>query len=234
MFMFPFLGGSVNSYINLIKYLPKDYEIIVANPPGHSTSKLLLVDDIEDLLNIYYDEIIDMLHQDTVFFGHSMGGTIAYFLIQKIYEQKGIIPQRLIISACAAPDYMKGFRYSQLSDYDLIKKLSEFDGIPEEVMQSDEMIEFFSPIFRSDYKVLESAAVKDYSQLKIPAYLIWNRKDSMTPQAAFQEWYKYIGECITVLTVDELAGHMFIESRSKLLSEMIIGIMNGSLDGEED
>ncbi len=76
--------------------------MLAAEPPGHGTNQMSAVEDFEQLVSLYKQEL--NLHPDRPFvlFGHSMGGMVAFRLAQKL-EREGIYPQAVIISAIQPP-----------------------------------------------------------------------------------------------------------------------------------
>lgn len=99
---FPFAGGYSASFRPLHTYLQGECEMLAAEPPGHGTNQMSPVEDFEQLVSLYKQEL--NLHPDRPFvlFGHSMGGMVAFRLAQKL-EREGIYPQAVIISAIQPP-----------------------------------------------------------------------------------------------------------------------------------
>ncbi|TKI91980.1 alpha/beta fold hydrolase, partial [Bacillus cereus] len=94
----PYAGGYSNSFLSLKNYLPKDIKLISFDPPGHGPNLSPLVDNIDDLVNLYLMEMQPILEGEVTLFGHSMGGIIVHRMAQ-ILESKGINPKNVIISA---------------------------------------------------------------------------------------------------------------------------------------
>ena len=55
---FPYLGGYVNSFYDMVRAMKEDIEIWVANPPGHFGSELGLINDINELTSLYHSGYI--------------------------------------------------------------------------------------------------------------------------------------------------------------------------------
>ena len=90
-------------------------------------------------------------------FGHSMGGIIAFLLAQRIIKCDDCPskPKALVLSACNAPMEFDHKHYSVLSDDDLIKHLFSYNGISEELLGEKSLINYFLPVYRSDFRLLE-------------------------------------------------------------------------------
>src|SRR6476660_9153522 len=95
---FPYLGGYVNSFYDMVRAMSEDIEIWVANPPGHFGSELGLINDINELISVYQKDISKLIRPGSVFYGHSMGGVVSYFLIERMIRiQAKIRPKTLIL-----------------------------------------------------------------------------------------------------------------------------------------
>ena len=83
-----------------------------------------------------------------------MGGMVAFRLAQKL-EREGIYPQAVIISAIQPP-HVERKKVSHLDDEKFLAHIIELGGMPQELVENKEVMSFFLPSFRSDYRALES------------------------------------------------------------------------------
>lgn len=228
--MFPYLGGSGTSLLKLAKELDKksDYEIFIAFPPGHMGSDRELCSNLGDLLELYYTQVKEILKPDCIFFGHSMGGIIAYFLAKKlsVFDAE-IKPKSIILSASPAPDFMSGKRLSVSEDAVLLKDLEGIGGLPEELLENRELLDYFLPIFRADYRILEDAAKVPPQLIDIPAKFIWCYNDEMVQAEKLVRWKKYLSEIGVFRTMPEDAGHMYLNTKAELVAEVIYDYISG-------
>ncbi|MEC5423609.1 alpha/beta fold hydrolase [Virgibacillus sp. C22-A2] len=154
-----------------------------ANPPGHGGSNLEPLHDIRSLIGLYYEELQEIIKPQSVFFGHSMGGIVAYFLLQRMLDstKHNIEGITLVLSACNTPKEFKTTNYSNLSDDKLIDHLLTYDGIPDELIHERNLLNFFLPVFRADFKILESSPMHDFTPLELPVYFLWGENDRIVP-----------------------------------------------------
>ncbi len=227
--MFPYLGGSGASLFKLAKELDErsDCDIFVAFPPGHMGSEIELYNNLEDLLELYCTHVKDILKPNSIFFGHSMGGVIAYYLAKRLWEYvPELKPASIILSASPAPDFMFGKNLSTSDDAILLKEMERLGGTPEELLENRELLDYFLPIFRADYKILEDASKISPQSLNIPAEFILCYKDEMTQVKNLLQWKKYINEACMIRTMPEDAGHMYLTKYADLVADMICDYMN--------
>lgn len=223
---FPYLGGYVNSFYEMVRSMSEDIEIWVANPPGHFGSQLGLISDINELISVYYQDISKIIHSESVFFGHSMGGIVSYFLLERmIRNQDKILPKTLILSASVAPSNFAKKQYSKLSDEDLIKQIQVYGGMPEAVLKDNELMEIMLPIFRADYEILESSAKASYKKIDIETHLLWGENDKAETIGSAMMWKDYLVQDLNITSIKN-GEHMFIHNKEDEVITHINQFMN--------
>lgn len=210
--LFPYLGGYANGFYEMTKELNGSYNIWSAIPPGHGASTLELIEDIDCLIEMYMTEVDSILDRKTIFIGYSMGGVVAYYLLQRLKKDRSkslVIPETLLIMSSGAPIHFKGTNQSSLSDKMLLDNLSKYEALPEEVFNNDYAAKYLLPIFRADYGILESASRKEIKPLDCEVSLIWGMKDQVVTTSFMLQWKQYFKNPIK-LTILPSAKHMFI------------------------
>jgi len=101
--------------------------------------------------------IVPLLDRPFVFFGHSMGGIVAFELTRHLRQNKISQPATLFVSGCAAPHLLNHQTTIQdLPDDEFIEALQELNGMPAELLQQPEAIELFLPSLRADFEMMEN------------------------------------------------------------------------------
>ena len=208
---FPYLGGYANSFNQLIDELDDTVEVWGANLPGHGSCRLELMTDIKSVVDLYYEALRPIIKPNSIFFGHSMGGMVAYFLAERIVrsDEYTARPKALILSACDAPSNFETKTHSTLSDDKLIELLISYDGISDELIQEKSLLEYFIPIYRADFKVIEDSAQQAFQPIDIPAYFLWGEGDKIAPLSSMVQWLKYFKNEIKIIPIKN-AAHMFV------------------------
>ena len=223
---FPYLGGYVNSFYEIVRAMSEDVEIWVANPPGHFGSQLELLSDIDELISLYYQDISKIIRPGCVFFGHSMGGVVSYFLIERmIQNQDKLLPNTLILSASVAPSSFANKQYSKFCDEDLLKQIQIYGGMPEGVLKDKELMKIMLPIFRADYGILESSAKAPYKKIDIATHLLWGENDKSENISSAIMWNDYLVQDLNVTSIKN-AEHMFIHNKESEVVKFINQFMN--------
>lgn len=167
LFLLHFAGGSVYSFDFLKKYIKPNIEFIPLELPGRGKrfSEGLLKNK-KEAIEDYVTQIKTLRNSKPyLIFGHSMGATLGLSVVEKM-EKRGDQPEALIVSGNPGPGIKKEDNTKRylLEDAEFKIVLKELGGIPDEVLENDELYEFFSPIIRADFEVLEN---DDFSEKEI-------------------------------------------------------------------
>ncbi|MFM1620857.1 thioesterase II family protein [Streptococcus mutans] len=235
--MFPYLGGSGTSVMSLANEIcakiPVD--IRVAFPPRHVGSDYALCDNFVQLIDLYYKNLITILKKDSILFGHSMGGTIAYFLAKKIAEKNPeLTPKKLIFSAAAAPDHMKNKRLSDKENEIIFKEIKRIGTMPEELTDNQELVDYFAPMLRADYKILEEISEIEVQKIDIPTFFIMCHKDSLTSCQTILKWKDYLDSKISFYMMPADAGHMYLKKYKEVVADKIVSFLDLNSEEEND
>ncbi|PZE20564.1 thioesterase II family protein [Paenibacillus xerothermodurans] len=217
---FPFAGGYSASFRPLQTCLQDRYHFLVAEPPGHGTNLMPLVDDMETLVELYLTALRPALVKPFVLFGHSMGGLVIYRLAQKL-ERQGIFPQALIISAVQPPHIHRNV-VTHLDDSAFLDHVIGIGGIPPELVQYKELLDYFVPAFRADFKALETFKHTDHSLIHSPVHIFNGSEDEkcMADAPGWRQWF-YSEPTFHVFQ----GGHMFLLSQTDAVAASIQSII---------
>jgi surfactin synthase thioesterase subunit len=159
VFLLHFAGGNSYSFNFLKPFLPKDFDFHLLELPGRGRriKEGLLskeAEAIDDLL-----KQINLLRNDKpyIIFGHSMGALLALQITKKL-EEKGDFPKQLIVAGNAGPGTGDTDKCrSTMNDDELKEELLSLGGVSNEILENEDLFSFFSPIMRSDFKILEDS-----------------------------------------------------------------------------
>ena len=98
---------------------------------------------------------------------------VAFRLAQKL-EREGIYPHDHLSHSAAACGKEK---VSHLDDEKFLAHIIELGGMPQELVENKEVMSFFLPSFRSDYRALESFRPSDSHMIQSPVHIFNGRKD---------------------------------------------------------
>lgn len=184
--MFPFGGGNTYSYRGLIEHLEKTYDIVCVELPGRNYfMSEPLVANIDRLVEFVLKTWISpcMQNRPYVFYGHSMGALIAYELTKEIVRRNMSAPSHVIASGRAAPSVARKRILHDLPSAQFWDELKRMGGMPESLLQNEELCEYFEPIIRNDFKAVETYRYTSTMPLNIPMTVMSGSNENISKDA---------------------------------------------------
>ncbi len=198
LFVFHHAGGGASYYASLFAKLQDKYSIYIVQLPGREYRiDEPIYDSWDNLLNDLSQVITPYLDKPFVFWGHSMGGIIAYELTQIIKKEKGILPKYLFISSCSAPGVRKN-NYSKLSDVQLLKRIFALGGTDCEVMENNTLRSYILPILRKDFFLCDNHEFLITDILNVPVTILGGLEDESVGVDDLLNWKKYFDNAFSI------------------------------------
>ena len=220
LFLLHFAGGNSYSYNFIRKYLENNFEFHPLELPGRGkriSEKLLY--NKKDAIEDYFKQIKKLRNnQPYLIYGHSMGATLG-LSVSKMMEAINDAPEKLIVSGNSGPGISKkDYKRYLLNDNDFKEELRELGGVPNEVLENEELFDFFNTSLRADFEVLEkdSFSEKDIV-LKTPIYAIMGDEEETV--AEINNWANFTANNFESNIWS--GNHFFIHKYPHKLSKLI-------------
>lgn len=227
LFCFPYAGSSAMIYSKWKKYIHGQINLVPVELAGRGGR---IGEDpytsIKTAAKDAYDQIESQLNDGPfAFFGHSMGSLIAFELAHEIMEQKGLQPEHIFFSGRKAPQCPgQGMPKHLLSDTEFKKELFVMGGTPQEVLENKELSDFFLPLIRMDYKIVETYEFQEkVSPLNCSISVLQGKRDEISYEELIG-WKEHTTGRSEIIQFD--GGHFFINERM----EEVLRIVNSRLD----
>jgi surfactin synthase thioesterase subunit len=220
IFCLPFAGGSKYSLAFLKKVLPRQISCHFLEYRGRGTRiKEDFAENIDDVVDDIYKTVSSLLERPYAIYGHSMGAKVAYLLTLRIREGGKRLPIHLFISGTDAPSVAARKSPKHLLPKDeFVTAVKELGGLPDEILGHEEMLEYFEPILRADFKISESYQYKETQPLKIPITVMVGDKEDMREE----DILKWQSETLMPIKLYKFPGnHFFIFENEKQIGEII-------------
>lgn len=226
LFCLPFAGGNKYSYRDYEAKAPPFLKVTPLEYPGRgSRAQERLLFSMEEIVEDLYRQIKDIVNGEKyAIYGHSMGGIVCFLLTRKLMQHNHTPPLHVFITGAMGPSATSRSDKGRhlMGKEKFINEVKNMDGIPEEVLAHEELLDYFEPILRADFMVTETYIYTDARPLPIPFTVITGTEEKMDP-ADIRLWQKE-----TTLPVDfrKIPGKHFFIFRNgldivKIISEKL-------------
>lgn len=190
LFLFPHGGGTAAAYAHWSALLPTDVELLLVGLPGRHDRRTEqpftrlepLVEALREALEAEWDG------RPCGFFGHSMGGMLAYRLTVALQRDGVPGPALLGVSSWAPAGYPDGVReVSDLPDAELAAKVAELGALPAVISASPKMLQAVLSTLRADFAVY-CDYVNDATVVSCPVAAYGGKSDPLLVPGAMALW----------------------------------------------
>lgn len=189
LFCFHHAGGNAANFNAWINEFMPSIDICAIQLPGRAeriNDKFL--PNFDCIVNILANEISNYDDLPFAFFGHSMGGVLAFELCHYLVEHKLQTPIHLFISSANSPSNLYRSTSIMKNDQQLIDMLKRYGGTPSELLHDKGFMAFLLPIMRADFDLLSNYTYKIRQKLSIPLTLITGDKDFSLTYETLPAW----------------------------------------------
>lgn len=140
---------------------------------------------LEDLADDAFAQLRENLDKGHyALFGHSMGAALAYLCLLRIRSAGLPLPEALFLSGKAAPGVVQDKGRHRLPRPEFLEMLRAMGGCPPEILQHQELIDYFEPILRADFQAIETWRHRPEEPLPVPLVVLIGRDDEVTRDKA--------------------------------------------------
>lgn len=216
--MIHFAGGNCYSYQFIKDYLI-NYEFIPLELPGRGkridetllTSYRLASNDI-------YEQIAAKRNgYEYAIFGHSMGARIA-LTVTKMLENENIGPCSLFVSGNPGPGAHEIKCRYKLPRHEFLNELSLLGGFPIALLDSQEIINFYEPVLRADFELIEGNKIDDVSAVESPICAFMGNEEESADRIS--NWATFTKKSFRSEVLE--GDHFFIFKHPQRIAELII------------
>ena len=158
LFIFPHAGGGPAAFSKWSSQFPAHIEVRIVHYSGRgSRYNEAPIKELTVLVEGIQQAIQPLLNKPFAFFGHSLGGLVAFELTRSLTQDNLLQPNVLFLSACGAPHLPDpNPPIHDLPDSEFMKALWKRNGTPEEIATHPELMGILLPTLRADFEAAES------------------------------------------------------------------------------
>lgn len=189
LYIFPHAGGTAKDYVPFSREFSTDLKRVAVKYPGQNDrSTLPPLESIPSLA----DEIFAMMKPSArtddpvAFFGHSMGGMLAFEVALR-FQSQGHRIIALFVSACSAPGHI---RYKQLQDYsdnEMLNLIARVTGTNPDFYTDEEFLVSMLPTLKAA-RAIAGYNCPPENTVSCPIYAFIGDKDWITTQEDMEPW----------------------------------------------
>lgn len=194
LFCLPHAGGGATAYHSWSAELPDSVQICPVLLPGRETRlSEPPCTELDTLVDQMDRELRPWLDIPYAVFGHSMGALLAFEWVRRLRRDDVSMPAWLFLSGRRAPDVTgDAASLHSLPDRELVKELARlYNGIPQEFLGNELLMEVFLPILRADISVVESYHFKEGEPLDCPVTVFSGMNDASVSWDQLLAWKRH-------------------------------------------
>lgn len=188
LYIFPHAGGSAEFYVPFAKAFASDIKRVAVRYPGrggnHDLGSFTTISDLADKV-CQMIKPPDNPGEKVAFFGHSMGGLLA-FEVARRFEAAGGPIAALFVSAVAAPGRV-GYEHVPESDQGLLDAVSEMTGVNPEFLENEEFAASILPTLRG-LKAISKYDCPPDATVSCPIFAFLGADDEVATHEKMSHW----------------------------------------------
>ncbi|MGJ4928868.1 thioesterase II family protein [Bradyrhizobium sp. HKCCYLRH3095] len=219
LFCLPYAGGGAAIYRGWSREFPSTIDVRAVRLPGREQRAAEPAwTNLEQVAAALARALLPLLDQPFAFFGHSMGGAIAYEVARVLARDHGRMASGFMASACRAPQLPSSRPWLHpLPDRKLLDELRRLGGTAPSVLDNAELMQLVLPTLRADLQLIETYVAARPSSLDCPIVAFSGLRDFEVGRDDIAAW-RQVGNGDFRLHVVE-GDHFFINSeRERLIS----------------
>lgn len=191
LFCFAHAGGTAAAFRTWRKRLAGTAEVLALQLPGRG-GRLgeKPFRRIGDAATAVAEVLEPFTAQPFVFFGHSMGGLLAFETARAIRRRGGPEPLHLFVSARRGPQIPEpDAAVSALADDAFVGEIRRrYSAVPDEVAREPELMEILLPMLRADFEMLETYQYVGSEPLRCPITAVAGENDTRATLELRRPW----------------------------------------------
>jgi len=221
----PFGGGSASAYRPWAARFPANVQLCAVDLPGRAAR-------FAEPLLTHAERIVagllglPDLPVPFVLFGHSLGALLAYEWASHLQQAGRPAPTHLVVSGRTAPQMMRTpAPIHGLDNGDFLAEVRRYQGLPDEVLAQQELIDLFLPILRADFTITETYRHAPRPALRIPLLILGGEHDPMVAPAELSHWLALTTAPSRIETFP--GSHFYLNQHRDALVDRLVSLLPG-------
>jgi medium-chain acyl-[acyl-carrier-protein] hydrolase len=220
---FPQAAAGAAAFSDWADALGQHVAIYAVRLPGRE-SRLMEqpVSDVSEVLDALVESVMALPEGEVSFFGHCLGGLIAYELSDRLIQENSRPPARLFISAQVNPGVDEPSAEDMVHDLalpQLIEHLRELGGTPPEVLAHERLMRLMTPAIRADLRMGDTYRWRGDSPLPIPIIALSGQTDDLALPQVMEGWAAFTTDTFDLHVLP--GGHFFMAEQKDTVLDLV-------------
>lgn len=211
-------GGNAHLYADWEDKLAGHIQLITVELPGRGkSSSMEPFTDMKQAIHKISDALMGVVNKPAIFFGHSMGGLIAFEVIRELRRRLTKLPVNLIVSSTPQlASYDKQHLDHNADDKTLMKR---FPHLSKEMIPDAELREILIRLLRNDLKLLDTYEYEFAPPLDVNIIAIHGKSDSTVSKKQMNLWNNET--TLKFRFIEREGDHHYLRSCTDFVTELI-------------
>ncbi len=194
IFLFHHAGGAASFYKDWKKYFGHEIQVCpVQFPMRENRLSELSPNTIDEIIDDFIEDNLNLFDIPYILFGHSMGGVTAYEVAVRL-EKKGIKPPMAIyISSANEPDDDMTEYTDDFSDESVKHLLASYGLMESSILANKDFMDLYLPIAKNDFKMCGKYHLsrRNRDRISTSIYALWGNSDEFIEEKSIMKWKNY-------------------------------------------
>lgn len=221
LFCFPYSGAGASAFRGWGDAMPSLDVCAVQAPGRESRLREPPFAAMEPMVTEIVKAIRPMLDQPFAFFGHSLGGFVAFETARALRREGAPMPRHLFVSGVPAPHlHVVDEPIHGYPDPELMTELRRYQGTPEDVLENDELMMLLLPLLRADFTIYETYRPAPEPPLDLPITALGGLEDDDASREELDGWRAHTTKGLVLRMFP--GNHFFVHTmRARLLGTVL-------------
>lgn len=221
---FPHAGGAATFYHPVSAAFSPAADVVALQYPGRQDRRReARIDDLGVLADRVAEQLMDLSEKPSVFFGHSMGATLAFEVAWRLEHKGANAPRAVLVSGRRAPSTRREEKVHLSDDDGLIAEIRKLEGT-DSALLDDEMLRIALPAIRSDYRAIESYTCEPGRRLGCAITALTGDSDPKTSLAEAEAWRAHTSGAFRLKVFP--GGHFFLTAQQAAVNAEIAAALD--------
>jgi medium-chain acyl-[acyl-carrier-protein] hydrolase len=189
LFCFPYAGGRASIFRPWAEGLSSEIDVCSIQLPGREERlREPPYRKLGPLVEALATAMLPYLDRPFAFYGHSMGALVSFEVARRLRNEYDRYPVALHLAAFRSPQLPNPNIKIYHLPIEVFKVVLRADGIPETILQNDELMQVMLPTLRADYEVCDTYEYREEPALLCPFYLYCGAEDIRIREADMLGW----------------------------------------------